>query len=335
MSSKEPGHYNPRSRTGRRLSIVAPVFNEQAVLGMFFDRLKAVLSPLGMDYEIICVNDGSKDHSLAILLAQHHHDSRIKVIDLARNFGKERALSAGLDAATGDLVVPIDVDLQDPPELIAEFLDQWEAGFDVVYGVRMDRAADTRLKRWTSSAFYKVFNRLSDTHMPPDAGDFRLMDRRVVEVLRSLPEANRFMKGLFAWVGFRQVGVPYSRPERAAGVTSWRYWTLWNFALDGILAFSSVPIRIWTYIGLAAGLLAIAFASFITLNTLLHGRDVPGYSSLAVMILLGFSLQSLAIGTLGEYISRIYSEVKGRPIYVVMDRYGLEEDPPREGSSRD
>lgn len=180
---------------------------------MFFDRLKPALSPLGMDYEIICVNDGSNDHSLAILLAHHHRDSRIKVLDLARNFGKERALSAGLDAATGDLVVPIDVDLQDPPELISEFLDQWEAGFDVVYGVRMDRAADNRLKRWTSSALYKVFNRPSDTHMPPDAGDFRLMDRRVVDVLKSLPEANRFMKGLFAWVGFRQIGFPTVVPS--------------------------------------------------------------------------------------------------------------------------
>lgn len=313
-----------RSRAGKRLSIVAPVYNEQAVLGLFFERLQATLTACGVSYEIICVNDGSLDHSLPILLSYQQRDPRVKVINLARNFGKERALSAGLDASSGDFVVPIDVDLQDPPELIADFIEQWEAGFDVVYGIRVDRAADSRLKRLTSAAFYRVFNRLSDTHMPPDAGDFRLMDRRVVEVLKTLPEVNRFMKGLFAWVGFRQVGVPYTRPERAAGVSSWRYWALWNFALDGIFAFSSVPIRIWTYIGLVAGLASIVFAGFIVTNTLLHGRDVPGYSSLAVMILLGFSLQSLAIGTMGEYISRIYTEVKGRPIYVVMDRYGFD-----------
>ncbi|HJV43019.1 glycosyltransferase family 2 protein [Caulobacter sp.] len=312
-----------RSRAGKRLSIVAPCFNEQEVLDLFFDRIEDELSRLGVDYEIVCVNDGSRDHTLAVLLRRHQSDPRVKVINLARNFGKETALSAGLDAATGDMVVPIDVDLQDPPELIGSFVEAWENGADVAYGVRVDRKADSPLKRFTAQGFYRAFNRLSDVDLPYNAGDFRLMDRRVVEVLRQLPERNRFMKGLFAWVGFRQEAIPYARPERAAGTSSWRYWKLWNFALDGITSFSTAPIRVWSYVGLAAGVLAAAWAGMIILRTLLFGRDVPGYPSLMVVILLGFGLQMLAIGALGEYVARIYQEVKGRPLYVVMDRYGF------------
>jgi glycosyltransferase involved in cell wall biosynthesis len=313
-----------RSRVGKRLSIVAPCFNEQEVLDLFFDRIDAELAALGVEYEIVCVNDGSRDHTLAVLLARHQADPRVKVINLARNFGKETALSAGLDAASGDMVVPIDVDLQDPPELIGQFITAWEAGADVAYGVRVDRSADSLLKRLTAQGFYKAFNRLSDVDLPYNAGDFRLMDRRVVEVLRQLPERNRFMKGLFAWVGFKQEAIPYARPERAAGTSSWRYWKLWNFALDGITSFSTAPIRVWSYVGLAAGLTAVAFAGTIVVRTLLFGRDVPGYPSLMVVILMGFGLQMLAIGALGEYVARIYQEVKGRPLYVVMDRYGFD-----------
>ncbi len=321
-----------RSRTGKRLSIVAPCFNEQAVLDLFFAQIEDTLSQLGLDYEIVCVNDGSRDHTLAVLLAHHQRNPRIKIINLARNFGKETAMSAGLDAATGDMVVPIDVDLQDPPELISRFVEAWENGADVAYGVRVDRKADTPLKRFTAQGFYRAFNRLSDVDLPYNAGDFRLMDKRVVEVLRQLPERNRFMKGLFAWVGFRQEAIPYARPERAAGTSSWRYWKLWNFALDGITSFSTAPIRVWSYVGLAAGVLAVLAAAGLVVRTLLWGRDVPGYPSLMVVILLSFGLQMLAIGSLGEYVARIYQEVKGRPLYVVMDRYGFE---PPHGSRED
>ena len=318
----------PRSRAGKRLSIVAPCYNEQAVLDLFFARIEAELAKLAVDYEIVCVNDGSRDHTLAVLLKHHQRDPRIKVIDLARNFGKEVALSAGLDAATGDMVVPIDADLQDPPELIGQFLEAWEAGADVAYGVRVDRSADSPLKRFTAQGFYRAFNRLSDVDLPYNAGDYRLMDRRVVEVLRQLPERNRFMKGLFAWVGFRQTPVPYARPERAAGASSWRYWKLWNFALDGITSFSTAPIRVWSYVGLIAGVLAALAAVFLVLRTLLEGNKVPGYPSLMVVILTGFAVQMLAIGSLGEYVARIYQEVKGRPLYVVMERYGFEPGTP-------
>lgn len=314
-----------RSRVGRTLSVIAPVYNEQAVLEMFFDRITKVLDGLGVGFEIVCVNDGSRDHSLAILLAQRIRDPRIKVIDLSRNFGKEVALSAGLDACTGDMVVPIDVDLQDPPELIVDFVAAWEAGADVAYGERVDRSSDTAAKRTTAGMFYKVFNRISRVPLPANAGDFRLMDRTVVEVLKTLPERNRFMKGLFAWVGFHQVGIPYVRPERAAGVSSWKYWGLWNFALDGITSFSTAPVRVWTYVGLAAGVLAILFAAGLAVRTLVFGADVPGYPSLMVTLMFSFGLQMLAIGTLGEYVARIYQEVKGRPLYVVRTRHGFDE----------
>lgn len=318
----------PRSRAGKRLSIVAPCFNEQAVLDLFFERIEDELAKIGLDYEIVCVNDGSRDHTLAVLLRHHQRNPRIKVINLARNFGKETAMSAGLDATAGDMVVPIDVDLQDPPELIGRFVEAWEAGADVAYGVRVDRSADSPLKRLTAQGFYRAFNRLSDVDLPYNAGDFRLMDKRVVEVLRQLPERNRFMKGLFAWVGFRQEAIPYARPERAAGTSSWRYWKLWNFALDGITSFSTAPIRVWSYVGVAAGVLAVLAATGLVVRTLLWGRDVPGYPSLMVVILMSFGLQMLAIGSLGEYVARIYQEVKGRPLYVVMDRYGFEAPKP-------
>lgn len=313
-----------RSRVGKTLSLVAPCYNEQEVLDLFFDRIDAEMAKLGVSYEVICVNDGSRDHTLAVLLRRHQSDPRIKVINLARNFGKETALSAGLDAASGDMIVPIDCDLQDPPELIGQFIEAWEAGADVAYGVRIDRTSDGFLKRATAQGFYRAFNKLSDVDLPYNAGDYRLMDRRVVEVLKKLPERNRFMKGLFAWVGFNQVAVPYARPERAAGTSSFRYWKLWNFALDGFTSFSSAPIRIWSYVGLIAGVLACVVAGLIVVRTLLFGRDVPGYPSLMVVILMGFGLQMLAIGSLGEYVARIYQEVKNRPLYVVMDRYGFD-----------
>ncbi len=298
--------------------------NEAAGLDLLFQRLDASLGSMGVTLEIVCIDDGSSDDTHARITARAASDPRIRLLGLSRNFGKEAALTAGLDVASGDMVVPLDADLQDPPELIAEFVALWEQGYDVVYGVRADRSADTRAKRWTAGAFYRLFNVVAQQRIPASTGDFRLMDRTVVEALKALPERNRFMKGLFAWVGFRQVGVPYVRPSRAAGDSSWPYRSLFRFALDGMTSFSTAPLRIWTYVGAGAALVALLAALAIIVRVLVAGRDVPGYASLMVVILFAFALQMVALGILGEYIGRMYQEVKGRPIYVIRDRIGFD-----------
>jgi glycosyltransferase involved in cell wall biosynthesis len=313
-----------RDRSGRLLSIVAPMHNEAEVLDAFFERIAAATKDLGVAVEIICVDDGSRDDTLTGLVARARLDPAVKVIALARNFGKEAALTAGIDAAAGDMVVPIDADLQDPPELIAEFVARWEEGYDVVYGSRADRSSDTRMKRTSAQAFYRIFNRVSDLDIPESAGDFRLMDRQVVEALKQLPERNRFMKGLFAWVGFRQIGVPYARPERVAGTSSMGYVRLWRFALDGITSFSTAPLRVWSVIGFVSALIAVAFAIGLIVRVLIVGREVPGYASLMTVVLFGFAIQMMAFGVLGEYVGRLYQEVKGRPIYVVRAKVGFD-----------
>ncbi len=298
--------------------------NEAEVLDLLFPRLDEAIGGLGVGLEIICVDDGSRDDTLERLRLRTQADPRIKVIALSRNFGKEAALTAGIDAAAGEMVAPIDADLQDPPELIAEFLTLWEQGYDVVYGMRADRGSDSWLKRVTAEGFYRVFNLMSASPIPASAGDFRLMDRTVVDALKRLPERNRFMKGLFAWVGYRQVGVPYVRPARAAGTTSWRYMQLWRFALDGITSFSTAPLRVWTVIGLASAGFALLAALALIARVLLLGREVPGYASLMVVVLFSFAGQMVAFGVLGEYIGRLYDEVKGRPLYLVRERVGFE-----------
>jgi polyisoprenyl-phosphate glycosyltransferase len=280
---------------------------------------------LGLELEIVCVDDGSRDDTWARMAARAAGDPRIRLVGLSRNFGKEAALTAGLDVALGDLVVPLDADLQDPPELIADFVALWEQGYDVVYGVRADRSSDTRAKRWTAGLFYRSFNWLAEREIPASTGDFRLMDRAVVEALKALPERNRFMKGLFAWVGFRQVGVPYVRPERVAGTSSFPYRRLFRFALDGMTSFSTAPLRIWTVVGATSAVIALLAAAIIVVRVLVVGRDVPGYASLMVVILFAFALQMIALGVLGEYIGRMYQEVKGRPIYLIRDRVGFED----------
>lgn len=320
----------PRRRQGRKLSIVVPMFNESAVIDIFFARMRSVLETIDMTYELICVDDGSGDDTLLRLIVHHQRDPRIKIIHLSRNFGKEAALTAGLDIADGDAVVPIDADLQDPPELIEALLQRWEEGYDVVYGERRSRTADSAVKRVTARAFYNVFNGMANVPIPANAGDFRLIDQAVVEALRMLPERNRFMKGLFAWVGYRSIGVPYDRPERAAGTSTWRYWRLWNFALDGITSFTSVPLRIWTYVGLAVSVVAMMAAALVVGVTLVNGRAVPGYASLMVVVLVNMTLNLLAFGVLGEYVGRIYDENKRRPLYLVASSYGVPPmSPPR------
>jgi len=313
----------PRSRAGKTLSLVIPMHDEAEVLDVLFVRLDAVGGQLGLALEIVCVDDGSRDDTWALMSARAARDPRIRLVGLSRNFGKEAALTAGLDMARGDLVVPLDADLQDPPELIAEFVTLWEQGYDVVYGVRSDRSSDTRAKRWSAGAFYSLFNSLAEHQIPASTGDFRLMDRAVVDALKALPERNRFMKGLFSWVGFRQVGVPYVRPARAAGTSSWPYGRLFRFAVDGMTSFSTVPLRLWTQVGVGSAILALLAAIAIVVRVLVYGRDVPGYASLMVVILFAFALQMIALGVLGEYIGRMYQEVKGRPIYLVRDRIGF------------
>ncbi|MCB9948253.1 MAG: glycosyltransferase family 2 protein [Rhodospirillaceae bacterium] len=308
------------------LSIVVPMYNEAPVIDAFFARVLPILAGLVRDYEILCVNDGSGDGTLEVLLAHHECNPHVKIIDLARNFGKEQALTAGLDAARGDAVIPMDADLQDPPELIATFLAKWREGFDVVYGVRESRDSDSLAKRSTARMFYRLFNRLTEVRIPENTGDFRLMDRRVVAALRRLPERNRFMKGLFSWVGFRQVGVPYRREPRAAGQTKWSYWRLWNFALDGITSFSTVPLRLWSYAGAAVALFAFLYAAFLVVRTIVSGVDVPGYASLMVVILFLGGVQLISLGVIGEYLGRLYREAKGRPTYLVGRTYGLDGD---------
>ena len=313
-----------RRRRGKTLSVVNPMHNEAEGLDILFARLDAATSDLGVKVEIVCVDDGSRDDTFERLAARARSDRRLRLLALTRNFGKEAALTAGIEAARGHMVVPLDADLQDPPELIAEFVALWEQGYDVIYGVRADRSSDKRLKRLTAGLFYSFFNLLSDYPIPSGAGDFRLMDRAVVEALNALPERNRFMKGLFAWVGFRQAGVPYVRPIRAAGATSWGYFKLWRFALDGLTAFSTLPLRIWTTVGVLAAVLAVAYAAVIVAQVLLYGRQLPGYASLMVVVLFGFALQMIALGVLGEYVGRLYQEVKSRPVYLVRERIGFD-----------
>ncbi|HWA01665.1 MAG TPA: glycosyltransferase family 2 protein [Caulobacterales bacterium] len=314
------------------VSLVVPVFNEEDVIPVFLDRVRPLLNA-DAEWEILFINDGSRDRTLDVLFAAAEQDPRIVVLNLSRNFGKEAALTAGLDHARGDALVILDVDLQDPPELIGDFLARWREGYDVVYGVRVDRRSDTFLKRFMAGTYYKVLGALTDTPMPPNVGDFRLIDRRVAEALRQLPERNRFMKGLFAWVGFPAHAVPYARPKRAAGATKFRFRRLWNFALDGIVGFSAAPIKIWTYLGLGVGAAAAAYAAFIAIRTMIEGVDVPGYASTMIAILLACALQLVSTGILGEYVGRLFTEVKRRPVYLLEGLYAHARD--AEGVARD
>lgn len=305
------------------LSVVVPMYNEESMIEAFFAELCPCLQRISSDWEMICINDGSRDRTLELLLRQSEADSRIKVLDLSRNFGKEAALSAGLEWSTGRAVVPIDVDLQDPPELLGPMLEKWREGYEVVHARRVTRRSDSPGKRMSARTFYRLYNRLSKVVIPPDVGDFRLMDRAVVDVIAALPERNRFMKGLFAWAGFRSTAVDYERAPRRHGVSKWNYWTLWNFALEGITSFSTVPLRIWTYAGGLVAVITALYALLMVTRTLLFGADVPGYTSLIVAVLFLGSVQLVSLGILGEYIGRIYLEVKRRPVYIVRQHHGF------------
>ena len=303
----------------QRLSVLVPAYNESAVLDEFHQRLAGVLDGLDVEARVLYVDDGSRDDTWQRILALRAGDPRVAGLRLSRNFGKELALTAGLDAVDGDAVVVIDADLQDPPELIPEFIARWRDGFDVVYGRRLERAGETWLKRTTASLFYRVIGHLSATAIPADTGDFRLLSRPALEALRQLRERQRFMKGLFAWVGFSQCAVDYNRDPRRAGSSKFNYWRLWNLALEGITSFSTAPLRIATYLGLAAAGVAFLAGLWVVIKTLVWGDPVAGYPSLMVVILLLGGVQLMAIGVIGEYLGRLYMEAKGRPLYLVRD----------------
>jgi len=307
-----------------QISLVIPLYNEEENLDYLFKRIFSVLEQLKTSYEIICVNDGSRDRTLSKLLDYYQLYPTIKVINLSRNFGKDIALTAGIDYSSGQAVIPIDADLQDPPELILELVDKWREGYDVVCATRQVRLGETWLKRFTANTFYKVINTMTDIYIPHNTGDFRLLDRQVVDALKRMPERRRFMKGLFAWVGFKQAYIMFDREQRHQGDTKWNYWKLWNFALDGITSFSFLPLKVWSYIGLLISVFALCYAIYLTLRTLIFGVDLPGYASIMVAILLLGGVQLLTLGILGEYLGRVYEEVKGRPIYLVRDCYGFE-----------
>lgn len=306
------------------LSVVVPLYNEELNIDYLFERLVTVLSRLNMKYEIICVNDGSNDNTLERLIEYHHQNPEIKVVNLSRNYGKEIALSAGLDYANGNAVVPIDADLQDPPELIAELVEKWREGYDVVYATRRSREGESWVKRFTANVFYRTLDSISSVPIPRDTGDFRLLDRRVVDALKQMPERNRFMKGLFAWVGFKQTSVLYDRPSRYKGETTWNYWQLWNLAIDGFTSFSFIPLKVWSYIGLLVAMPSFFYATFLVIRTLIFGVDFPGYASIMVAILFLGGVQLVSLGIIGEYIGRVYEEVKRRPLYLVRESYGFD-----------
>jgi len=305
------------------ISVVVPLYCEESNIDYLFERLEAVLERLDSTYEIVCVDDGSYDNTIQALQVQRQRNDRIKIVALSRNFGKELALTAGIDYARGAAVVPIDADLQDPPELIEALVAKWKEGYDVVYAKRRSRQGETWLKRATANSFYRVMERMSKVPIPRDTGDFRLLDRRVVDVLKQLPERTRFMKGLFAWVGYRQAEVLYDREPRHSGETKWNYWRLWNFAIDGIVSFSIAPLRIWSYIGITFAGISFLYGTFLLVRTLISGNDVPGYASLMVAVLFLGGVQMMSLGVLGEYLGRVYEEVKGRPLYLVRDAYGV------------
>lgn len=304
------------------LAVVVPAYNESEGLREFQRRVGLVFDALDLQCSVLYVDDGSRDDTWQVMESLRAADPRVGTLKLSRNFGKELALTAGLDHVDADAVVVIDADLQDQPELIPEFVARWREGYDVVYGTRSNRAGETALKKFTSAAFYRVMEKMTDLPVPRDTGDFRLMSRRVVDALRLLRERQRFMKGLFTWVGFRQTAIVYDRDPRFAGDSKWNYWKLWNFALEGITSFSSFPLRLATYVGFFAALTAFVFGLIVFFKALVYGDPVRGYPSLMVVVLFLGGAQLMALGMIGEYLGRTYVESKQRPLYFVDAHHG-------------
>lgn len=303
------------SKDGMLISIVVPAYNEQEVLPEFHQRIGAVLNSLPFDSEVLYVNDGSTDATLEVLQNLRERDDRVAIVDLSRNFGKEIALTAGLNKAEGDAVIVIDADLQDPPEVIPSLLAEWQRGYDVVYAQRLQRDGESFLKKSTARLFYQLMQRVGRVKIPEDTGDFRLLSRRAVEALNTLNEQHRFMKGLFTWIGYSQKAVPYSRDARSAGQTKWNYWGLLNLAIEGITSFTTAPLRLATFVGIMTAIGAFSYGTYMIVRTLVFGSPVPGYPSLIVIVLFLGGIQLMAIGVVGEYVGRIFNETKRRPLY--------------------
>lgn len=306
-----------------RVTLIVPVYNEEASIAVFLEKVTQAMADIGpqVTFDILFVNDGSRDKTERLILAAAETRNDISLLNFSRNFGKEAALTAGLHHATGDAVIPLDVDLQDPPEVIAEMIRRWQAGAKVVNARRARRDADTWLKKASANAFYRLFNALAEQPIPRDVGDFRLMDREVVQAIRQLGERSRCNKALFSWVGFETEEVTYERPPRAAGETQWSYWKLTKLALDAIFSSSTVPLRIWTYVGMMMAVVSLVYSAWLFVNTLVFGIDVPGYASTVILILVFGGLNMFALGIIGEYVGRIYTEVRQRPLYVVRSHH--------------
>ncbi len=306
-----------------RLSLIVPMYNEQEMAGLFFNTVLPHVQKCTDDYEFIFVDDGSRDGTLTHLKDLAAKYPFVKILALSRNFGKEAAVTAGLENVSGDAAIIMDADLQDPPELIPQFWEKFQQGFENVYGQRTDRGTDSFLKRITAQSFYKIYNLLADSPLPYNAGDCRLLSRRAVNAVLSLPERERFMKGLFSWVGYKSTAIPFCRATRAAGKTKWSYWRLWKLALNGLTASTTVPLKLWTYFGLLVSLFAFAFAAWTAYKKIMWGNPVSGYTSLMVVILFFSGVQLITLGVIGEYLSRIFVEVKRRPVYLVDEKINL------------
>lgn len=303
------------------ISVIVSMYNEEEVIDAFFNEVNKVLSELkNYSYEIICINDGSRDNTLNMLKSYAQKDKHIKVISFSRNFGKEKAMYAGLSECSGRCAMPMDADLQDPTELIHKFIKKWEEGFQNIYGVRTDRSSEGFFKRFTAGMFYKLSCRMADVPLPANAGDYRLIDRKIIDNIKQIKDRRLFMKYIFNWPGYKSCGVEYTRKPRAAGTTKWNYWKLWNFALDGITASTTLPLRLWTYAGGLIASVSFVYTAYIVLRTFIYGRDVPGYASLLVAVLFFGGLQLMALGVIGEYLGRVLEEVRERPLYIINEK---------------
>ncbi len=307
------------------ISVILPFHNEAAGMRDLFQRLYPALGSLGLDYEIICIDDGSSDITFEVLRHERSKDHRVKLIRMARNFGKEAALACGLKAAVGRAAITMDSDLQHPPEVIPELVREWQNGAELVYAVRRDRKGNSIFYRLFARAFYAVFSKIAEVKLPTGAGDFCLLDHKVINAVNALPERNRFMKGLVSWVGFKQAIVPFDVQPRAGGASSWNFFRLLRFAFDGLSAFSTLPLRIWTWSGAMVSIAALAYAVYLTVRTLISGIDVPGFASVMVGILFLGGLQLLSLGMIGEYLARVMTEVKARPLYFIAEHEGFDE----------
>jgi polyisoprenyl-phosphate glycosyltransferase len=324
--------------TPKLLSVIIPVLNEAGNLDALVARLTPVLDGLGAEnlstenpgvaWEIVFIDDGSTDGTLAKLKALHAREPRATGISFSRNFGKEIALAAGLQYARGDAAVMLDADLQHPPEMISQFVAKWREGYDIVYGDRIDRNTDGLFRRLYGRAFYRLFNYLSHGDIPSGAGDFRLLDRKAIDAMNRFKENSRFNKGLYAWIGFKTVGLPYQVAERSVGTTKWSLRKLTHFAIDGLTSFSTLPLRVWSVLGLTISMIAIVYAVFMFVRTIIFGNDVPGYPSILVYVMLLAGVQLISLGVLGEYLGRVYEEVKNRPLYLVADEIGTDKREP-------